>query len=710
MLRTTQFLTVGRVGALAVALGIGVGLAALPWEAAADDHAAAAGPVAGAPTAPQSAAAGTARRAGLGQRAAAAPAAAARPQPQAQTQAQPQPRPLPPPPVPPAGVAYRAIDGSGNNPANAALNTVGAAFSRIGAARFGDGVRSLRSDLPNPRTISNLVVDGSGEVANKEGLSGMMYAWGQFIDHDINLTLSDEVTHIDIAIPAGDSTLSGSIPLTRAVIDPLTGVAGAPATAVNNVTGWLDASMVYGSDATTAASLRGADGRLVTSAGNNLPIVEGAYAAGDIRVAENPDLTALHTLFLREHNRQVGLLQAAHPDWTGDQLYNQARAIVTAEIARITYNEFLPHLLGAKAIKPYQGYRPNVDARLTEEFAGAAFRLGHSIVSANLEKTDEQGNPLADAVTLKDAFFQDPADFAADGGAAGLLRHLTNDLSNALDVHIVDDLRNFLFGPSAGLDLAAINIQRGRDLGLGTLNETRQALGLSPYQSFSQITSDAATAAALQAAYGSIDNVELWIGGLAEDHLPGAMVGQTFGLIVAKQFQNLRDGDRFWYQNQGFDPATLRDIESTTLSSLILKNTDTVHMQADAFVYYERRSGQAGGAVMENPASPQLVIGSNGGDTLVGGTKADLLVAGTGRQTMTGAAGGDTFIIPATGVDAVITDFKVGQDRLQFENLGRSGLRIRSENGSTIISLGGSTVTLVGVSAAKFKQGDAVLL
>lgn len=709
MLGTAQFLTVGRVGALAVALGIGVGLAALPWEAAADDLPAASGPVAGAPTASHSAAAGTARRAGLGQRVAVAPAAAARPQPQPQ----PQPRPLPPPPTQaaaPAGVAYRAIDGSANNAANTALNTVGAVFSRIGAARFGDGVRSLRSDLPNPRTISNLVVDGSGEVANTEGLSGMMYAWGQFIDHDINLTLSDDVTHIDIAIPAGDSTLSGSIPLTRAVIDPLTGVAGAPAAPVNNVTGWLDASMVYGSDATTAASLRSADGRLVTSAGNNLPIVEGAYAAGDFRVAENPDLTALHTLFLREHNRQVDLLKAAHPDWTGDQLYNQARAIVTAQIARITYNEFLPHLLGAKAIKPYQGYRPNVDARLSVEFAGAAFRLGHSIVSANLEKTDEQGNPIADAVTLKDAFFQDPADFAADGGAAGLLRHLTNDLSNALDVHIVDDLRNFLFGPSAGLDLAAINIQRGRDLGLGTLNETRQALGLSPYQSFSQITSDAATAAALQAAYGSIDNVELWIGGLAEDHLPGAMVGQTFGLIVARQFQNLRDGDRFWYQNQGFDPATLRDIESTTLSSLILKNTDTVHMQADAFVYYERRSGQAGGAVMENPASPQLVIGSNGGDTLVGGTKADLLVAGTGRQTMTGAAGSDTFIIPATGVDAVITDFKVGQDRLQFENLGRSGVRIRSENGSTIISLGGSTVTLVGVSAAKFKQGDAVLL
>lgn len=98
----------------------------------------------------------------------------------------------------------------------------------------------------------------------------MMYAWGQFIDHDINLTNSDDVTHIDITVPSGDPTLSGSISMTRAVIDPATGTAGKPATATNNVTGWIDGSMVYGSDATTAASLRNAAGRMLTSEGNNL--------------------------------------------------------------------------------------------------------------------------------------------------------------------------------------------------------------------------------------------------------------------------------------------------------------------------------------------------------------------------------------------------------------------------------------------------------
>ena len=620
----------------------------------------------------------------------------------------------PPTPPKPAGITYRSLDGSGNNLTNTGLNALGADFSRLGPAHFSDGISALRTDLPNARTISNGVVAGNGATPNKEGLSGMMYAWGQFIDHDINLTLSDGVNHIDIAVPSGDPVLGGSISMTRSVIDPLTGVAGKPATTTNNVSGWLDGSMVYGSDATTAASLRDANGYLLTSAGNNLPIVNGAFVAGDFRVSENPDLTALQTLFLREHNRQVDKLKLAHPDWSGNQLYDQARAIVSAEIARITYNEFLPHLLGANAIKAYKGYKAGVDARLSEEFAGAAFRFGHSIVSANLEKTDEQGNEIGTAVTLKEAFFQAPADFIANSGADGLLRHLSGDLSNALDVHIVDDLRNFLFGPAAGMDLAAINIQRGRDLGLGTLNETRLALGLKAYTSFEAISSDATTAAALKAAYGDVNKVDLWIGGLAETHLAGAMVGHTFGLIISKQFEALRDGDRLWYQNQGFDGATLKEIESTTLSSLILKDTNTQHIQADAFLYTERRSGLSGGGVMQDPLAPQQVVGSNGGDTLIGGSKNDWLVAGTGRQLLNGGAGSDTFIFATTGINAEISDFKVGLDRLQFEGLGRppgpGGLQVIHENGHAALLFGGDRISLLGVGVNQFRPSDVSFL
>ena len=180
----------------------------------------------------------------------------------------------------------RTIDGTDNNLTNVDFNATNTDFDRVGAANFADGISTL-TEAPSPREISNVVVgQGDADVPNQEGLSGFMYAWGQFIDHDLDLEQSDGTNHIDVPIPAGDPSFpsGATIDLTRAVIDPATG-AGTdhPATAINTITGWLDASMVYGSDAQTAASLRLPDGHMMTSAGNNLPIVDGAFRAGDVR-------------------------------------------------------------------------------------------------------------------------------------------------------------------------------------------------------------------------------------------------------------------------------------------------------------------------------------------------------------------------------------------------------------------------------------------
>jgi Ca2+-binding RTX toxin-like protein len=489
--------------------------------------------------------------------------------------------------------------------------------------------------------------------------------------------------------------------MTRVVTDPSTGQA------VNNVTGWLDASMVYGSSASVAASLRTADGHMVTSAGNNLPIVDGGFLAGDVRVQENPSLTALQTLFLREHNRQVDLLKTAHPDWTGEQLYQQARAIVTAEIANITYSEFLPHLLGKSAIANYHGYNPTVDASITDEFAGAAYRFGHSIVSNDVVKINEQGADVGPEQSLKEVFFATPADFEANSGADGTLRHLADDRSQALDVRIVDDLRNFLVNPPDGMDLAAINIQRGRDLGLGSLNDTRVALGLQAYTSFAQITADAATAADLQAAYGTVDKIDLWIGGLAETHAAGAFVGQTFQAIIARQFTALRDGDRLWWQNQGFDAKTAAQIGRTTLAGLIELNTDTKDIQPDVFVYYDRHSGTLGGVAAQNPDSPQFIVGSAGADTLAGGSASDILIPAAGTPVLTGGAGADSFVFEVAGIAAVITDFVPGLDRLVLAvGCTMKDVTIQAVTGGSLVSAGGDTILLAGVAPMRLAAHD----
>jgi len=620
---------------------------------------------------------------------------------------------------------FRSIDGSDNNLADPTMNQIDTDFARVGPANFSDGVNGMTWG-PNPREISNIVVaqgdtgeDGPHLVDdNGIALSGMMYAWGQFIDHDLDLEQQGTTTDISITVPANDEFLApGSIiPVTRVAIDPATGVAGRPATAINTVTGWLDGSQIYGSDAATAASLRTADGHMKMSAGDNLPIVNTdqgkAFVAGDVRAQENPDLTALQVLFVREHNFQVDQLHKEHPNWSGDMLYETAKAITTAEMVNITYSEFLPHLLGTDAIEPYHGYDPAVDARITEEFAGAAYRFGHSIVSDEISAISNLG-AFTSEQTLAESFFEDPATFKATG-ADGLLRHLAGDLANPLDTHLVDGLRNLLFDPPAGIDLAAINIRRAHDLGLGTLNQTREALGLTPYTSFDQVSSDPETAAALEQAYGSVDAIDLWTGGLAEDHVAGSIVGSTFGKIIGDQFTALRDGDRYYFENQKFDQQTLNEIKGTTLSDLILRDTDTTAMQSDAFVAAERHSGTLRGVDPSGQAAAdgmaQLVVGSPGKDTLTGGDLDDTLVAARGHMTMTGGDGADTFVFNLDNLKgkhntATITDFDPKVDKLQL--LSDVYVEKSSDHhGGTLLQVGTETIDLLGVKPNELHHRD----
>ncbi len=135
-------------------------------------------------------------------------------------------------------------------------------------------------------------------------------------------------------------------------------------------------------------------------------------------------------------------------------------------------------------------------------------------------------------------------------------------------------MRNLLFAGLVGgdideMDLIAIDIQRERDVGLGTLNQTRKAMGFKPYKSFAELTSDPLLQRNFAALYSSIDQVDLFMGGLAEKHVPGAELGQTFEAIIANQFAALRAGDRFFWLNQAFDKQTASLIANTTLAGIM---------------------------------------------------------------------------------------------------------------------------------------------
>jgi hypothetical protein len=375
-------------------------------------------------------------------------------------------------------------------------------------------------------------------------------------------------------VPNGDPTFvpGTQIAMNRDVRNSTTN------TIVNTVAGYLDLSQLYGDTVAQAAGLRNADGTLQSSDnGLALPVANGQFITGDARVMENPELTALTTLFMREHNYWVGVLKTQHSAWTGDQLYGMARAITTAEYQNIIYQEYLPVLLG-NIMGPYKGYNSAVNAQVTQEFSTAAFRMGHSEVSDTQEGLDNNGDTVF-TEPLSQAFFNTPQ-IDESNGIDALLRSLGDDYAQATDVYVVSALRNMLFAPLVGgdvdeIDLIAIDIERESDVGLASLNNTRKALGLRPYTTFAQLTSDPVLQRNFQTVYGTVNNVDLFMGGLAEAHAPGARVGPTFQQIIWRQFENLRAGDRFFWQNQAFDPATAAMISHTTLTTLMLRDTDT---------------------------------------------------------------------------------------------------------------------------------------
>nr|MBA3717818.1 peroxidase [Actinomycetota bacterium] len=490
----------------------------------------------------------------------------------------------------------------------------------------------------------------------------------------------------------------GAISFTRTAAVPGTGVTSARQQ-VNTVSSYIDGWNVYGGTDTRLDWLRAGilDGnpsnnsaRLLSTAAGYLPAATArgnaagapamelmgrlmgapasAVIAGDVRANENIALTAVHTLFMREHNRIVGLLPRNLPDETKFQI---ARRVVSAEIQWITYTEWLPSL-GVR-LAPYRGYNPNVDASLANEFATVGYR-GHSMIHGEFDVSVADGHYSADEL---DQFEQQGINVDTEDGETtlevplnvafgnpGLLPQIgLGAMSLTLaghrqyrnDEQIDNQLRSVLFqvpGPDVTdpsgcldghdlrgcfrgvLDLGALDIQRARDHGIPSYNELRRAYGLAPMRSFTAITGEATDrfpsdpkidgagaindpdildfvqlldgagqpveagtqaaeedvvtgirrstlAARLKAVYGSVDKLDSFVGVVSERHVPGTEFGELQLTMWRRQFQALRDGDRFFYANDPSLPSIryLFGIDyRQSLSSLIVRDTD-VHAE-----------------------------------------------------------------------------------------------------------------------------------
>ena len=309
-----------------------------------------------------------------------------------------------------AVIENRTYNGAGNNIIHPTWGAAGTNLEAKGPVGYQDQISLPRgpnmgspqtSMLPNPRFVSNTVVRQTVMFPNTDKLTDWVFQWGQFVDHDLSLTLSDDPTELfHISMPMGDdpfdmtSTGTKLMDFHRSKFDPATGTSVAnPRQQVNELTAYLDGSMVYGSDEARLAPRSLTGGKLKSSAGNllplntmNLPNATGGplpadqfYVAGDVRANEQVGLTTVHTIFMREHNRLADLIA---PTVTGlsdaekDEVVTSARKLVGIEIQVITYNEFLPALLGSFAPSTNGNYDPDLNAEVLNEFSAALFAWG----------------------------------------------------------------------------------------------------------------------------------------------------------------------------------------------------------------------------------------------------------------------------------------------------------------------------------------------
>ncbi|KAI5634234.1 peroxidase domain-containing protein [Phthorimaea operculella] len=435
----------------------------------------------------------------------------------------------------------------------------------------------------------------------------------------------------------------------RSVTTPRDDCSLGPAEQMNTVTSFLDASMIYGSDKKTALKLRSfSRGRLKEekrkfSRRGFLPSVddkssvcdlrnasEPCYLSGDGRINQSPPLALLHTILLREHNRIADTLSDLNPIWTDEKIYQEARRIVIAELQHITYQEWLPLNFGENYLRYYRispstlyshDYSEEVNPGVLNSFATAAFRFMHSVVPDSIMtcpdnyQTGYLYNFATAAFRFMHSVVPDSIMTCPDNYQTGYLYKLSDHYMNPSlleasatsfddllrgiltqscaesDPYRTGEITNLLFKSCNkwGMDLIAMDIQRGRDHGLGSYNEYREICGLRRAKTFQDLAGEIPQDRinALAQLYESVDDIDLFVGGAMERDVAGSILGHTFQCIVAEQFYRTRTGDRYFYDNSemphSFTSEQLQQIKKASMARLVCDNSDVKFVQKRAF-------------------------------------------------------------------------------------------------------------------------------
>ncbi|XP_044141706.1 myeloperoxidase-like [Bufo gargarizans] len=544
---------------------------------------------------------------------------------------------------------YSSITGQCNNRKKPILGASNTGYKHLLKPEYEDGISLPRGwtksrpingfTLPLARDVSNEVVKFHTEsLTLDEGRSLMFMQWGQWLDHDTDLAPDTPVRStffegvdcekscmqahpcFPLMIPPNDHRyVNGSecIPMFRSA--PVCSLVTPVRRQINALTSYVDGSQVYGSDIKLATMLRNNTNQLGLLAVNqqftdngfpflpfngntedqcartNQSLGVPCFLAGDSRVNEQPGMTAFHTLFLREHNRIATELHELNPSWSGEILYQETRKIMGSIQQKITYKDWLPMLLGSemsKVLRRYKSYNEDEDPSISNVFT-IAFRMGHTLIQPFIYRLADGYRPYypEPKVLLHKTFFTTWR-VVRQGGIDPLLRGMIANKAklNCQDKMVVDELRERLFEMinHTGLDLAALNIQRGRDHGLPGYNAWRRFCGLSAPRNVDELCTvlkNKKLAENLIKLYGTPENIDVWVGGVSEPLVPRGKTGKLLSCLIGEQFRRTRDGDRFYYENPSvFSEAQRTSIERVTLAHIICANTNIKKVPRNVFM------------------------------------------------------------------------------------------------------------------------------
>lgn len=353
---------------------------------------------------------------------------------------------------------------------------------------------------------------------------------------------------------------------------------------LNSLSAFVDASQIYSNDETVLENLRSKkDGEMKLTTNNLLPValafgmdgcltIGGCSLIGDPRGDKTIDLHSMYTSWVREHNRIAKALKGMNPSWDDEKIFQNARKIIIGLLQHITYNEYVPLLA---TISPYSRYDDKVDPSITNNFATAAFKFHLPLIPDSFAQLDSNFEVSAMPVLLQEAFFN--RQIINDTGIEPTLRGLVVNMLNGIDNH---------FAFSTGSD-GYFTIQRGRDHGLPSYNKFREACGLPIAKNWTELESLMLKnpAKRFKSLYESPDEIDLFVGGIAEKRKGNFLIGHLFSCLIGRQFTALRDGDRFYYENPGvFTEAQLEEIKKVTLAGILCNNVQgLVSVQPNVF-------------------------------------------------------------------------------------------------------------------------------